>query len=453
MKCINCNREIGDNKKFCNYCGTMQPIDKEARLGEHHELAGTLSNGHSQQPWNMDNASPQPSATATTVTPPSQPSALSQATPPSPGNELTSSPGGTPTQCPDCGNIIPANSSSCPYCGCLFATPGQQGNRVPAGLTTELVPTREDATLNRRDRQGGNRQNKRKAGMAGWAKALLTLSIVMLVGAIGGGLYYFLIYNRVGKFTLDEDEVTFSRNGGTKTVAFSTDATEIEVVKKPQWVTVEVGSDDITIKCQQLDIYGDRDGVIKLKAGNKEAKITVKQNSKATYMRLSQDFIKTGHNSEEVVINLDTDGDPSSIDFDIDDHYMCSLTDKSSTGFTVIIEENSASSPRQCSITISSGTQSKTLTIIQAGQCMWCDGSGHTSCSAFNCNNGRIECSSCGGDGEIYDGYNYDLGESIYTQCDDCGGRGYNSCERCGGRGYNSCDHCNGTGNNFTREE
>ena len=43
MKCINCFREIDDSLKFCNFCGTKQPADREAYESEHPELFGALS--------------------------------------------------------------------------------------------------------------------------------------------------------------------------------------------------------------------------------------------------------------------------------------------------------------------------------------------------------------------------------------------------------------------------
>ena len=42
MKCINCYKEIRNTLKFCNYCGTMQPVDREAYEREHPELADAL---------------------------------------------------------------------------------------------------------------------------------------------------------------------------------------------------------------------------------------------------------------------------------------------------------------------------------------------------------------------------------------------------------------------------
>ncbi len=42
MKCINCYREIKDGLKFCNYCGSKQPKDREAYEREHPELADAM---------------------------------------------------------------------------------------------------------------------------------------------------------------------------------------------------------------------------------------------------------------------------------------------------------------------------------------------------------------------------------------------------------------------------
>ena len=49
MKCINCYREIADNLKFCTYCGTKQPLDREAYEHEHPELADALSEEEQQE--------------------------------------------------------------------------------------------------------------------------------------------------------------------------------------------------------------------------------------------------------------------------------------------------------------------------------------------------------------------------------------------------------------------
>ncbi len=441
MKCINCNQEIDDGNKFCNFCGTMQPLDREAYEKEHPNFATAMTN----QPANS-NPSPLPPQQGTPMSPPTgvpggeaiQAKSNNVYVVPQPpiagGNNSTDS---GMMQCPDCGRMIPKDSLFCPHCRCPFVDPSEQyheDSRIPV----PPAPSHRETPLP---------QKPKDKGMSGWAKALLTLSIIMMLGAIAGGVYYFLFYNKVDKFRPDDDMVTFSRNGGEKTVTFTTDAKEFSVTKHPEWVIVTTGNKEITIICQPLESYEDREGTIKLKAGDKEAKITVKQSAIATYLRLSQDIIKIGYNGEEVPIEIDTDGAPSSIDYYIDDYFMCSLTDKSNAGFTARIEENTYPLPRECSITITSGNQERKLTIIQAGMCANCMGTGKEPC--YSCDGeGHNDCSNCNGTGLLYNLYNNE-----YIKCEYCEGRGTFPCEDCDSKGYNTCEQCNGTGNNFTREE
>ncbi|MBP5688438.1 MAG: hypothetical protein J6X22_07340 [Muribaculaceae bacterium] len=430
MKCVNCFQEIGDNK-FCNFCGTMQPIDREAYERELSERAAAMTNDNINPLAGSNTAPPKPQQPVAT---PAQPVQNIVPLNPVASNATTGNDG--LMQCPDCGNMIPANSAFCPYCRCPFVAPNQQykggGTQIPS------------ATMHRETPQP---ENNKKKGLSGWAKALITLAIITLLGVIGGAVYYFFFYNNVTKLRPDDELVEFSRNGGKKTVSIITDAREFEVTKHPDWVTVTTGDGEITIKCEPLDSYEEREGIIKLEAGDKHAKITVRQSANATHLSLSQDIIRTGHDGNEVVIEIETDGDPSSIDYSIDDLYMCRLSDMTSTGFTVVIEENLSPSPRECNITISSGKEEKTLTVIQAGRCAYCDGIGKETCLYCD-GNGRSDCYNCGGSGEEYDYY-----LDGYKSCEECDGRGYSQCFYCDGKGYTSnCEYCEGTGNNFSRK-
>ncbi len=447
MKCINCYREINAGNKFCNYCGTMQPLDREAYEREHPELATAMTD----EEIHRLAQTPVPHSHGTAVAPPQAPIvpdgaahtiSYQQEEPVEPQPQVPDDPGVEMMQCPECGKMVAANSSFCQYCGCQFVTPSAQ-------IQEEGHMTAMPAAMPHHETNNYQPYVKpTKTGMSGWAKALLTLSIILLVGAIGGWVYYFFFYNKVEKLKPDVELVKFSRKGGDKTVTITTDAKEIEVAKKPDWVTVTVGDGEITIKCQQLETYEDREGVIKLTAGDKEAKITVKQSSKATYMRLSQDIIRTGYNGEEVVIDIDTDGDPATIEYDVENPVMCIISDKTTSGFTLNIENNESYSVRQGSITIRSGKLEKTIIIVQAKKCGYCDGTGKDLCSYCN-GTGRKDCTYCT-DGEVYEGYNYETGESIYSKCVECGGRGDKTCESCNGRGHNTCEECNGTGNKFS---
>lgn len=404
MKCINCYREIGIGSKFCNYCGALQT-----------------------------------QSSAAYPTPPAPPSPLSPMSPPSPP---------TPTRVPNVEVTPVITHQQDVYAPIDDDASLSQQFIEDADTHTNFFSEPEPTPKPANDDYDYPAQPKpRKTGMSGWAKALLTMSILMLLGAIGGGVYYLFFYNKVDKLSPDIDHVKFSRKGGEKKVTITTDAEEFKVTKKPDWVNVVVGDKEIIIKCMPLEDYEDRDDIIKLEAGGKEAKITVKQSAKATYMRLSRDYIKTGYKGEEVIIEIDTDGDPSTIKYDIEDPLLCTVSEKTSTGFTLTVEENSNYSLRKGSVTIGSDNQEQTITIVQASKCNYCDGTGKNKC-IFCDGTGRKDCFHCN-DGLVSDGWNYEEGEPIYSRCDQCGGKGYIPCSKCNGRGYETCEYCDGTGNKF----
>jgi len=66
--------------------------------------------------------------------------------------------------------------------------------------------------------------------------------------------------------------------------------------------------------------------------------------------------------------------------------------------------------------------------------CPSCSGGGIVACS--NCDDGKIECEDCGGDGEDLDG----------DTCDNCEGEGNFECDYCGGSGEEECGRCDGDG-------
>lgn len=66
--------------------------------------------------------------------------------------------------------------------------------------------------------------------------------------------------------------------------------------------------------------------------------------------------------------------------------------------------------------------------------CPSCHGGGRVDCS--NCDNGKVECEDCGGDGEDLDG----------NTCDNCEGEGNFECDYCGGSGEEECGRCDGDG-------
>lgn len=94
MRCINCNKEISDSMKFCNYCGTKQPAnraewqrlnpreDEKAEQKSQHEASSQSSNG---------------------------------------GSTLAS--GKLLIKCPKCGQVVSRRAPFCPRCGQPIAKP------------------------------------------------------------------------------------------------------------------------------------------------------------------------------------------------------------------------------------------------------------------------------------------------------------------------------------------
>lgn len=77
--------------------------------------------------------------------------------------------------------------------------------------------------------------------------------------------------------------------------------------------------------------------------------------------------------------------------------------------------------------------------------CEECDGSGEVDCD--NCDgNGHIECDKCEGSGEIdcrsCDGDGRQMGDGEWEDCEDCEGSGEEGCPNCYGEGSSSCEYC-----------
>ncbi len=436
MKCINCHREIGEDNMFCNFCGTMQPTDREAYESEHPSLTeATTGKGPSLMP---SSTPPQQAANVAPAAPVSEEKTHATS---SQAPNLSPPPSASPNaahgnlmQCPECGSMIPADSAFCPYCRCPFVAPGQQHWGGTHALAAQAP----------RHHHAPSYQEGKKKGLSGVAITLITVASLLLLGVMGAGIYYFFFYNNVTKLRPDEDVVTFSRQGGSKTVTIITDAREIEVAKSPDWVTVATGDGEITIKCEPLDDGEDREGTIRLQAGDKKARITVRQSGGATFLNLSQSMIRVSQAGEEVEINIDSDGNPETFLFRIQDPYMCAITSATTSAFTVAIAENTSPLPRQSIISVASGKKEKTLTILQAGRCSFCNGSGKEQC--YYCDGqGRTLCANCSGTGRNYNDY-----QGEYVKCELCDGLGYHECENCGGTGFTSCEYCDGTGGDFS---
>ena len=156
MKCIGCYREIKDGLKFCNFCGTKQPKDREAYELEHPELKDAIPESDvmkqlsetvpepapepqfempqtfdpepvMEQSWNVETPTApelaqQPAETTFHPTPTS----VANATPapvtpvPAPAPARRAESRLTPITCPACGAQLSPMASSCFQCGYVF---------------------------------------------------------------------------------------------------------------------------------------------------------------------------------------------------------------------------------------------------------------------------------------------------------------------------------------------
>lgn len=360
MKCINCNQEINDGARMCQYCGAAQPI----------------------------------------------------------GQVVNNIAAAAPEQLPPL-----------PEAGMEPLPPFQEEATEPLQQASDLNPymPNQDDPLGTKPVQGYDYQDPtfdeqpKKKGMAGWLKALIITLVTLLVLGGGAAAFWFLYWNVnklevVDKKDKEVEVVKFNRNGGTKKLKIETDAKGdfVEVAESPDWVDVEIDGDELIIKCKKLKKDKDRNGEIELKAHNKTTTITVKQNSDATYIDVSETEINADASEETKVVYIDTDGDIEKFDFDCDS--WIEVIDKTDSSFMLRISKNYSSDTRRGTVIISSGEAEATVNVTQEGYCSWCNGSG------------EVTCDVCYGSGQRY---NYDYDE--YFDCYNCGGSGKITCPYCGG--------------------
>ena len=87
----------------------------------------------------------------------------------------------------------------------------------------------------------------------------------------------FLIYQESGVvFEIAEDEFMFDIDGETLSTAYSSNFS-IELLESPEWLTVEIGSEEITLTAPENKTGGPRIGIVVLHAGEVENTIVVGQ--------------------------------------------------------------------------------------------------------------------------------------------------------------------------------
>ena len=426
MKCIHCYREIKDTVKFCTYCGTKQPEDREAYEREHPELAEAIPE---EEVMEMIDSYVPPEPEPEPVQEPQQPAEAATSdygtyeveelpptlgvpsvsnipyqdnsvpTPaPAPSNTAVA----TLVQCPDCGRMVASDAYVCPFCGCPFVS--QESQNVPVIMPQAAPPAPPAAPIYPTEAP--------QQSSGGTNKVLIGLLAALIVGILALLGYYLYQKNSATYLTADTTDLYFSRKGGDKTVNISTDGNSIEVADCPSWLNVTAGNGYVTVNCDSGS-DSDRSGVIMLKSGSINCGIKVTQRAHATFISLSEQTITQGREEGDFNIKIQSDGGG----FSSTAPDYCTVSNLTDEGFTLHIDYNSGSH-RDGVVTITDGSKVATLSVSQKGRCTNCGG------------DGKVTCGSCGGLGEVY---NWDW--DYYDYCSSCGGDGIKTCSKCGGTG------------------
>ena len=209
----------------------------------------------------------------------------------------------------------------------------------------------------------------------------------------------------------------FSESGGRETYYINTTASSYETWGVPSWCRIEnKSSSSFTLVCEPNTTNSQRSDYMKVKAGGKEIRIDIKQETgkSATSLRLSKSYI-----------NASRSGTPSGkcypVEVYTDGKNVTAITNASWIDVNVVnnkveIEtDRNPGSRRTATITVKVDDLSKQITVSQGGvsNCMTCYN------WSYGCSTGQvwgiigyigwmpqygwIRCSACGGDGTIED--------------------------------------------------
>lgn len=247
-------------------------------------------------------------------------------------------------------------------------------------------------------------------------KVWKTLAIVVVAVAVVAGLVYNHLKNSTSYIRTNPAELLFTKQGGEYVVSIDYDGYMWDVTYEPSWCTVDKNDKSFTIHCDRNYSGSDREDYITIKSGKLVTQVYIGQYGHATYLTLSDNYVKVDSSGGSIDIEMETDGD----DFEFFGPDYCSVTDQTPTGFTLSFDEN-YDTGRSGRITVQDGDTSASLSFYQAGICSACAG------------RGQIKCGWCSGTGQVS---NYNFYTGYYTSdCSVCGGTGRVDCSLCGGTG------------------
>lgn len=284
----------------------------------------------------------------------------------------------------------------------------QQGKIVPPP-----VPPMTEPAGNPSSTQYANATTvSRKKGGKIWK----TILIVIVAIAIVGGLVYNHLKNSTTYIRTNPEQILFTKQGGDYNISIDYDGYLWEVTYEPSWCTVTKNKKSFTIYCDRNYTGSDREDYVTIKSGKLVTQVYVGQYGHATYLRLSDNYVKVDSSGGSIEIEMDTDGD----DFEFLGPDYCSVSDQTSKSFILSFDAN-YDTGRSGRITVQDGNTSASLSFYQAGVCSACAGKG------------QVSCGWCGGTGQVS---NYNFYTGYYaSDCSVCNGTGRVDCSLCDGTG------------------
>ena len=328
--------------------------------------------------------------------------------------------------CRNCNKEYPDNLNFCTECGGALEEAQKEAQSVKE---PEIQPEKEPGVKVEHEKasvpppvppvpgngavfQSGNAaQPIKKKG-----KVWKTLVIVVVAVAIVAGLVYSHFKNSTTYIRTNPSEILFTKVGGEYSVSIDYDGYMWDVTYEPSWCTVYKHDKSFTIYCDVNRSGSDREDFVTIKSGKLITQVYVGQYGHATYLELSDNYVKVDSDGGSVDIEMNTDGD----DFEFLGPDYCSVSNQTSSGFTLSFDAN-YDSGRSGQITVQDGNTSASLSFYQSGICSACAG------------RGQVSCGWCGGTGQMT---NYNIYGGYYmSDCSVCGGTGRVDCSLCGGTG------------------
>ena len=236
--------------------------------------------------------------------------------------------------------------------------------------------------------------------------------------------------SKAKKIAVSEDKLAFTIAGGEKTVKVTADGS-YEVQDSPEWLTVETGDSTVTVKAGENKTGAEREGNILL-AGNEGVQVIIKvtQATKCTHITPESDKVEFEKEGGTQTVRIDTNGSPQ---VEAPEGFTATYAN----GVLTITTQANERGAKNGEIKLTCEDQSATIVVAQKGNiCPRCNGTG------------KVKCSKCGGEGEIYHRASGDL-----EGCSACGGdrflnvfrnhdygfrkgSGKMKCPTCGGSGH-----------------